>query len=161
MTAPRVAMLGVLIAVGVSALTAAPAEARPVGISPVSELNVPKAACGVAGVLDKAVGIACGVLSNGGALIKGGKDLVTGHVGGAVSTLLGGGAGSIASTASTALGLAAIGAWVVGGAAAVLHEAVAALGATTTPQLASTWFSSTYWRMAAIAALLTLPFLFA
>ena len=35
------------------------------------------------------------------------------------------------------------------------------LGQTTTPQLGTTWFSSTYWRMAGIAALLTLPFLFA
>jgi hypothetical protein len=78
-----------------------------------------------------------------------------------VSTLLGGGAGSVAATASTALGLAAIGTWVIGGAGAVLHQAAAALGATTTPQLESTWFSATYWRMAAIAALLTLPFLFA
>jgi hypothetical protein len=115
----------------------------------------------VAGILNKAVGIACGVASNGGALIKSGKQLVTGHVGGAVSTLLGGGAGTVAAGASTALGLAALVTWVVGGAGAVLHEATAALGATTTPQLESTWFSTTYWRMAAIAALLTLPFLFA
>ena len=125
------------------------------------ELNIPKAACGVARIVNRAIAIACGLAANGGALIKSGKQLVTGHVGGAVSTLLGGGAGSVAATASTALGLAAIGTWVVGGAAGVLHEAAAALGATTTPQLQSTWFSSTYWRMAAIAALLTLPFLFA
>ncbi len=50
---------------------------------------------------------------------------------------------------------------VLGGAQAVLNDTAAALGATTTPQLRSTWFSSTYWRMAAIAAVLTLPFLFA
>lgn len=161
MTGSRIAVLAVFLVAAASALTAAPASALPAGVSPVSELNVPKAACGIAGVLNKAVGIACGVASNGGALIKSGKDLVTGHVGGAVSTLLGGGAGSVASTASTALGLAAIGAWVLGGAGDVLHEAMRALGATTTPQLQTTWFSSTYWRMAAIAALLTLPFLFA
>ncbi|MBV9941750.1 MAG: hypothetical protein JO262_06425, partial [Solirubrobacterales bacterium] len=128
---------------------------------PVSELNVPKAACGVAGVVNKAIGIACGALSNGGALLKGGKQLITGNVGGAVSTLLGGGSGTVGATASTALGLAAVGVWAVGGATAVLHETAAALGATTRPQLQSTWFSSTYWRMAAIAAMLTLPFLFA
>jgi hypothetical protein len=161
MTGARISLLAVLIAVALSMLTAAPAEARPAGVSTAAELNIPKAACGVAGVFEKAVGIACGVLSNGGALIKSGKQLVTGHVGGAVKTVLGAGAGGVAATASTALGLVAIGTWVVGGAAAVLHEAAAALGATTTPQLESTWFSSTYWRMAAIAALLTLPFLFA
>lgn len=161
MTRARVAVLALLIAAGLSMLSAAPAAARPAAVSPVAELNIAKAVCGVAGVVNKAIGIACGVASNGGALIKSGKQLITGHVGGAVSTLLGGGAGSVAATASTALGLAAIGTWVVGGAAAVLHQAAAALGATTTPQLQSSWFSSTYWRMAAIAALLTLPFLFA
>lgn len=161
MNAGRIAVLAVLLVAGLSVLMAAPAAAKPVGVSPVSELNVPKAACGVAGILNKAVGIACGVLSNGGAIIKGGKQLITGHVGGAVSTLLGGGAGTVASSASTAIGLAAIVGWVVGGAGAVLREATSVLGATTNPQLQTTWFSSTYWRMAAIAALLTLPFLFA
>jgi hypothetical protein len=161
MSRATIAVLAVLIAAGLSLLSAGPAAARPAGVAPVAELNIPKAACGVVGIINKAVGIACGVASNGGALIKSGKQLVTGHVGGAVSTLLGGGAGSVAATASTALGLAAIGTWVIGGAGAVLHQATAALGATTTPQLESTWFSSTYWRMAAIATLLTLPFLFA
>jgi hypothetical protein len=161
MTGIRIGVLVSLIAAGVLAVSAGPAAARPAAVAPVAELNIPKAACGVAGVVNKAIGIACGLASNGGALIKSGKQLVTGHVGGAVSTLLGGGAGSVAATASTALGLAAIVTWVVGGAGAVVHEATAALGATTTPQLGSTWFSSTYWRMAAIAALLTLPFLFA
>ncbi|HKO27892.1 MAG TPA: hypothetical protein VJU80_10580, partial [Solirubrobacteraceae bacterium] len=161
MTGARIAVLAALIAAGVLALSADSAAARPAGVTPVAELNIPKAACGVAGVVNKAIGIACGVASHGGALIKSGKQLITGHVGGAVSTLLGGGAGTVAATASTALGLAAIVTWVVGGAGAVLHEATAALGATTTPQLGSTWFSVTYWKMAAIAALLTLPFLFA
>jgi hypothetical protein len=161
MTRHRIAVLAMLVGTSLSLLSATPATARPAAVAPVAELNIPKAACGVAGIVNKAVGIACGVVSNGGALIKSGKQLVTGHVGGAVSTLLGGGAGSVAATASTALGLAAIGTWVIGGAGAVLHQAAAALGATTTPQLESTWFSSTYWRMAAIAALLTLPFLFA
>ncbi len=159
----------VLVAATVSALTAAlsslavaPAAARPA--DPVvarADLSVPKAACGVAGVFNKAIRVACGALSNGGALIKGGNQLLHGNVGGAVRTVLRGGAGTAAATASTALGLAAIGAWVVGGAAAVLHETAAALGATTSPQLQSTWFSATYWRMAAIAAMMTLPFLFA
>src|SRR5207244_4023154 len=42
----------------------------------------------------------------------------------------------------------------------VAHAPTAALDPTN-PQLRSTWLSSTYWRMAAIAAVLTLPFLFA
>jgi hypothetical protein len=49
----------------------------------------------------------------------------------------------------------------VGAAQGVLNETASALGASTSPQLGTTWFSSTYWRMAAIAAVLTLPFLFA
>jgi hypothetical protein len=43
----------------------------------------------------------------------------------------------------------------------VLHETAGVISATSRPQLQSTWFSSSYWRMAAISALLTLPFLFA
>ncbi len=43
----------------------------------------------------------------------------------------------------------------------MLNETAAALGTTTAPQLRTTWFSATYWRMTAIAAVLTLPFLFA
>jgi hypothetical protein len=55
----------------------------------------------------------------------------------------------------------AIGAWVLGGAKFALRETAVVLGNTSSPQLASTWFSSTYWRVAGIAVLLTLPFLFA
>jgi len=145
---------------GAAAAAATPAGAPLNPARPVAELSLPKGACGIAGVVNKAIGIACGALTNGGALLKGGKQLLTGNVGGAVSTVLGAG-GTAASAASTGIGLAAITLWVVGGAGGVLHEASAALGATTTPQLHSTWFSATYWRMAAIAALLTLPFLFA
>jgi len=160
MTRFRITVLGVLIAAGLSTLIAAPAAARPAAVSTVAELNIPKPPCGLTGLVN-AIGIDCGVASNGGALIKSGKQLVTGQVGGAVSTLVGAGAGSVVASASTALGLAAISTLAIASAAAVLHEAAVAIGATTTPQLQSTWFSSTYWRMAAIAALLTLPFLFA
>jgi hypothetical protein len=38
---------------------------------------------------------------------------------------------------------------------------VGAVNATTTPDLGAVWFSSSYWRMAAVAALLTVPFLVA
>jgi hypothetical protein len=100
-------------------------------------------------------------LSIGGSALTAGKQLVTGNLPGAAGTLVGGAAGAVASTASTALGVAAIGTLTVGAAQGVLGYAAAALGDTTSPQLRTTWFSSTYWRMAAIAAVLTLPFLFA
>jgi len=98
-------------------------------------LDVVKPVCTVAGIINQLAGRAC--------------------------SLLGGGGGGISSTATTALTLAAVVAWVVGGASYVLHETSHVLGATTSPQLTSTWFSATYWRVAGIAALLTLPFLFA
>src|SRR5205085_2642347 len=63
--------------------------------------------------------------------------------------------------ASTALGLAAMVAWVAAGAQFSISETTKVLGRTTKPQLGTTWFSSAYWRIAGIAALLTLPFLFA
>ena len=57
--------------------------------------------------------------------------------------------------------IAGIDGWVTGSAQTLLNDTASALGNTTSPQLRTTWFSSTYWRMAAIAAVLTLPFLFA
>jgi hypothetical protein len=51
--------------------------------------------------------------------------------------------------------------WVVASAAAALRFTIALVGGTTRPALESTWFSATYWRVAAVSALLTLPFLFA
>ncbi len=66
-----------------------------------------------------------------------------------------------ATHAAALVGLAAVGAWVLGGAKTALRDTATVLDKTTRPQLTSTWFSSTYWRMAGIAALLTLPFLFA
>lgn len=50
---------------------------------------------------------------------------------------------------------------VLNGAQAALQETATVIGQTTAPRLESTWFSSTYWRVAGLAALLTLPFLFA
>jgi hypothetical protein len=142
--------------------------------SSVGPTNTP---CGVAGASGTRIAGGCAGDISPGTLVTAGKQLVRGNVGGAVKTVaggavntvaggavktvVGGAAGTIASTATTAIGLAAIGIWVVGGAQGVLHDTAAALGATTSPQLRTTWFSSTYWRMAAIAAVLTLPFLFA
>jgi hypothetical protein len=59
------------------------------------------------------------------------------------------------------VGLAAIDSWALSGAQAALREAAGVIGATTAPQLGSAWFASEYWRVAGLAALLTLPFLFA
>jgi hypothetical protein len=73
----------------------------------------------------------------------------------------GAGAGGIASSLSAQLLLAPIEASVVSAAGFALQATSHVLGETTSPQLTSTWFSSTYWRVAAIAAVLTLPFLFA
>ncbi len=116
--------------------------------------------CTAAGLFSGIAGKACRLATHAGKAVSAGKKLLGGHVGGAVKTILGG-SGSGHSTASTAVGLAAIGAWVLGGARFALHETANVLSQTTTPQLQSTWFSSTYWRMTGIAAVLTLPFLFA
>ena len=123
--------------------------------------NIGNAVCGAAGLFSGIAGKACKVLEHGKQIVGAGKQLATGHVGQAVKTALGGGSSSSSGTASTAIGLAAIGTWVFGGAKFALHETAKVLGETTSPQLTTTWFSSAYWRVAGIAAVLTLPFLFA
>ncbi len=126
--------------------------------------NPLKPVCGVAGWVSGIAGKACGVVQHGDRLLNAGKKLITGHIGGAANALAGGGgsAGSALGTRAAALvGLAAAGAWVLGGAKSALHDTARILDKTTRPQLTTTWFSATYWRMAGIAALLTLPFLFA
>jgi len=150
-------------ALGSAALGPASAQALNSGLDPASQ------ACGLAGASSTPTAGECIWGISPGKLLTAGKQLVTGSPGGAVRTVVGGvvktavgdAAGTLVSTATTAIGLAAIGVWVVGGAQGVLHDTAAALGATTSPELRSTWFSATYWRMAAIAAVLTLPFLFA
>jgi type IV secretion system protein TrbL len=57
--------------------------------------------------------------------------------------------------------LSAISSAVDGAAADALRLTGSVLGSTTSPGLLSTWFSATYWRVAALSALLTVPFLFA
>jgi len=124
-------------------------------------LNVVKPICTVAGWVSGFVGKACSAVQNGGRFITAGKKLLTGHVGAAFKTAIGEGGSKVAFTASTGLALAAVVAWVRGGARAVLHETATAIDHTTAPQLGALWFSSTYWRVAGISAVLTLPFLFA
>jgi hypothetical protein len=57
------------------------------------------------------------------------------------------------------LGLNAISSWVLNGTKAALQQVADMIGTATSPNLQSTWFSSTYWRVAALSALLTVPFL--
>ena len=45
------------------------------------------------------------------------------------------------------------------GTKSALEQVASAIGSTTAPNLESTWFSTTYWRVAALAAMLTIPFL--
>jgi hypothetical protein len=104
------------------------------------------------------LGKVCTAASHGKQLLSAGKKLLNGHLGGAVKTLLG---SSTSKSLTISAALAAVGTWVFGGARFALHATASIVSATTTPQLTSSWFSSFYWRMAAVSALLTLPFLFA
>jgi hypothetical protein len=72
-----------------------------------------------------------------------------------VKRVVGGGIGS----AIKSVALAAILGWVASGAESALKETANVIDDTTSPQLTSSWFSASYWRIAGIAALLTLPFL--
>ncbi|MBV8219274.1 MAG: hypothetical protein JO325_12485, partial [Solirubrobacterales bacterium] len=130
---------------------------------PASALSLDNPVCGAAGVVSSQAESACAGVGTkaGGELLNAGTQLVTGHPGQAVNTVVSGATQTVASTASTALGLAALGTGVVGAAGAVLNQTATALGTTTAPQLRTTWFSGTYWRMTAIATVLALPFLFA
>jgi hypothetical protein len=75
---------------------------------------------------------------------------VGGALGGLVSGITGGAAGFV---------LQGISSWVLNGTKGALQEVAHVIGAATAPNLQSTWFSATYWRVAALAAMLTLPFL--
>ena len=124
MSACRTATLVLLVAVSYG-LAASPAAA----------FNPLKPACGVVGIASPAAGNACKTAAGtAGSLTKVGGKLATGQVGGAVSTLVSGGA---------ALGLSAIEGWVLGGASFALHETARLIGESTAPQLGTTWFSST------------------
>jgi hypothetical protein len=59
------------------------------------------------------------------------------------------------------VGLSATSNWVVAGAQAMLAEVIKVVGWVSTPSLSANWFSGSYWQMAGLAMLLTVPFLFA
>ncbi|HEY1590302.1 MAG TPA: hypothetical protein VGF81_00805 [Solirubrobacteraceae bacterium] len=128
---------------------------------PARAFNPIKPVCEVGGLLSGLVGKACNAVQHGGQVLSAGKKLLTGHIGSAVKTLAGSTGSSVASKATFALGLAAVVSWVLGGAKYAVNATASVIGHTTAPQLRSTWFSATYWRVAGIAAVLTLPFLFA
>ncbi|HTW11556.1 MAG TPA: hypothetical protein VME01_02335 [Solirubrobacteraceae bacterium] len=92
--------------------------------------------------------------------------LVTGLVGeltgmsGPLNKLVAPAADGVADTVA-GVGLNAIASWVLGGTESALKEVAHVIGADTTPELSSAWFSGTYWRVAGLAAILTLPFVFA
>ncbi len=90
-------------------------------------------------------------------MLSAGKKLITGHPGAAV----GAAAGAVGSDVALARVRPQWESGSSGGAKFALVETSKVLGSTTSPQLRSTWFSGTYWRMAGISAVLTLPFLFA
>jgi hypothetical protein len=72
-----------------------------------------------------------------------------------VKKVVGGGVANAIKSAA----LGAILGWVASGAESALKETAKVIDDTTSPQLTSSWFSSSYWRVAGIAALLTVPFL--
>ncbi len=118
--------------------------------------------CSVAGIFSGLLGKACTVVSDAGSRVIGAaKNLFSGRLGSAIRAILGDAASAAKAHAGRVLGLAAIGIWVIGGAKFVLGELAKGISESTTPRLGTTWFSATYWRVAGIAALLTLPFLFA
>lgn len=129
--------------------------------TPATALSLPGVMCGVANLASGVLGKACDVASRGASILSAGKQLLGGHVGSAIKSLLGQTGSALGSHGKAALTLAAIGVWVLGGARFALHETAKVLSESTTPHLGTSWFSATYWRVAGIAALLTLPFLFA
>jgi hypothetical protein len=143
--ARTLAVLALAVTLAVSARPA-PASAGVVGT-----------ACSLGGWFSGLVGKACTIATHAGRVIDAGKKLATGHLGGAIGDLT----GSAGKTVARAAGLAAVAAAVVGGAQYALKLTVAAIGRSTDPDVTAGWFSASYWRMAAVAALLTIPFLVA
>jgi hypothetical protein len=145
--------LAVALATAALAVTADP--------PPAQALNLAKPICTLAGIISTAAGRVCSVASHAGSVVKVGKKLLSGHLGGAVKTIVGGGAKSAVHAVTVGAALAAVVGWVTGGTKFALRETAQVISSTTRPELQSSWFSASYWRMSGVAALLTLPFLFA
>ena len=141
-----------LVAIAFASGTSAP---------PARAANPIKPVCGVAGLFNGVLGKACSVVQNGGRWAKAGKKLLGGHLGGAAKAALGSGGSHVATAATATIGIAAIATSILGGAKTAIGQTATVLGHTSSPQLTSTWFSSMYWQIAGISAILTMPFLFA
>jgi hypothetical protein len=111
--------------------------------------------CSLAGWFSGLLSKTCTLATHAGRVLNAGKKLAGGHVGGAIGALLGGTSQKVARAAA----ITAVAAGVVAGAQVAMKLTVSAVNTSTTPNLGAVWFSSSYWRMAAVAALLTLPFL--
>jgi hypothetical protein len=116
------------------------------------------ALCTLGGLVSGVVGKVCTAATHAGTVVAAGKKLLGGHVGGALDALTGSTAGKAVTATAGAVAIAAM---VMGGARYLLRETASVIGSTTRPNLQSSWFSASYWRMASVSALLTLPFLFA
>jgi hypothetical protein len=116
-------------------------------------------------VLDDAAGaltkLGCAAVTHVSGLAKGARQLLSGHVSSAVKSVLGEGGSGLGAAATATAAFTALTLWVTSGASEMLKEVARYVSHTTSPQLQSGWFSAVYWQMAGIAALLTLPFLFA
>lgn len=143
-----------LAAVVCVTLAAALARPAPATASPLDK------ACSLVGDISGWLGKACHAAAHPKQTLGAAKAILSGKPAQAIKTLLGGVKNNVLSP-SGAVGIAAIVAWAVGGAHFVLSETAKLVGHTTSPELTAAWFSSVYWRVAGVATLLTLPFLFA
>ena len=152
---PRSARAAVIAATLACALAAPMASPQPAAANPLDKL------CSVVGTIGEGwLGKACKVVAHPKQVVGAVKAIASGKPGKAVTVLVNGAKSNVLS-ASGAIGIAAIVAWAVGGAHFVLSETAKLLGESTSPELTATWFSSVYWRVAGVAALMTLPFLVA
>lgn len=122
------------------------------------------APCAIAQGPGRIVGVGKKIVGAGGKILSVGGKLLRGNLGGAAQRVIGGALSTVGTAAGKAVftvGFAAIGAWVAAGAQVALRLTASVIDRSTRPQLQSTWFSGTYWRIAGIAAVLTMPFLFA
>lgn len=126
---------------------------------PAAALNPAGTLCSLTGLVSGILGKACTVATHAGRVLRAGQKLIGGHLGGAIGALSA--SSGVTRAATAAVGLAAIATAVTGGARSALRATTKVIAATTSPNLRGTWFSAFYWRMAAVAALLTVPFLFA
>lgn len=150
-------IIALVLAVAAIATCAVPSRAR--ATTRPGVVRTHSIICKGLGWLSGLAGTACKVASHPKTILDVGKKLLSGDPGGALKSILGSsGAGR---TVAAAAGLAAIVTWVTGGAHAALQATAKLIDTSSHPNLLGTWFASAYWRVAAVSALLTLPFLFA